>query len=55
MMISGFWAFAIVFIIAITFLINKFLFKKIENSYSDQGPITKITSYEFRWRNNKAN
>lgn len=55
MVISGFWGFAIVFIVAIVVLVINFS-TKCEKTYSDKdGSLIKTTFYEFRWGFNKAN
>lgn len=55
MVISGFWGFATVFIIAVVILATRFSIK-YEKTYSDKdGNLIKTTSYGFGWGFNKAN
>ena len=54
MVISGFWGFAIVLIVAILILAISFQ-TKVEKTYVDKdGKTIKEISYEFRWGFNKT-
>ena len=55
MVISGFWGFATIFVLAVVILAIKFSTKCEEETYSDNGTIIKRTFYEFGWRFNKEN
>ena len=55
MIISGFWGFATVFVVALVVLAINFS-TKCEKTYLDKnGKSVKTTSYEFGWGFNKTN
>lgn len=55
MIISGFWGFATVFVVAVVILAITFSTKSEQTYVDKDGKTVKKISYEFEWGTNKEN